>query len=178
MAEALSLLTESSPKPVRRLLNFMDYVRETPYDRDNGAQLIAHMIALAPQSKAQLYQDAWAHWTSGKKRGGFFVEFGATDGLFLSNTWLLETQMGWDGILAEPNPSYAEALKANRGCSISTKCVYPTSGITLDFLAANAAEYSRLCAINPEDIHEPARQADSRVVPVETISLNDLLVEH
>jgi len=35
-------------------------------------------------------------------RNGFFVEAGACDGLFQSNTYYLEKALGWDGILIEP----------------------------------------------------------------------------
>ncbi|MEA2989895.1 MAG: hypothetical protein QOG83_2606 [Alphaproteobacteria bacterium] len=41
---------------------------------------------------------------TGRKTSGYFVEFGATDGSNLSNTYLLERDFGWHGILAEPNP--------------------------------------------------------------------------
>jgi hypothetical protein len=35
------------------------------------------------------------------RRGGFFVEAGAGDGLWISNTLLLEQQYNWTGILIE-----------------------------------------------------------------------------
>ncbi len=33
---------------------------------------------------------------------GFFVELGASDGMSLRNSWLLDKWLGWKGILAEP----------------------------------------------------------------------------
>ncbi|NKB76872.1 MAG: hypothetical protein GKR96_07435 [Gammaproteobacteria bacterium] len=53
-------------------------------------------------SKSQLRQGLFALSELSFKQGGFFVEFGATNGVGLSNTHLLETKFGWKGILAEP----------------------------------------------------------------------------
>lgn len=52
-------------------------------------------------SHGQIFQDVLAHLVSPKTHG-YFVEFGATDGYFLSNTYLLEKSFLWKGILAEP----------------------------------------------------------------------------
>ena len=49
-----------------------------------------------------------------RQRGGFFVEFGATDGVVLSNTLLLEREFGWIGLCAEPNPKFFPQLVVNR----------------------------------------------------------------
>ena len=38
-----------------------------------------------------------------QKNSGFFVEAGAWDGVYLSNTLFLERQRNWTGILIEPN---------------------------------------------------------------------------
>ena len=49
----------------------------------------------------------------GMKRDGFFVEIGAYDGVTFSNTYFFES-IGWDSILAEPNPSQYVACTENR----------------------------------------------------------------
>ena len=45
---------------------------------------------------------------------GFFVEAGAVDGVFESNTYFLERWRGWDGLLVEPVPDMYRRLKVNR----------------------------------------------------------------
>jgi FkbM family methyltransferase len=45
---------------------------------------------------------------------GFFVEAGAVDGVFESNTYFLERRRGWDGLLVEPVPEMYRRLKVNR----------------------------------------------------------------
>ena len=49
----------------------------------------------------------------GERGASFFVEVGANDPKLLSQTWHLE-EKGWRGILVEPNPSCAEALRQHR----------------------------------------------------------------
>lgn len=66
---------------------------------------------LKTRSMSQLGQDLWVLEQTNYKRGGYFVEFGATDGVMLSNTWLLEEEFGWTGLLAEPNPKFFAKLK-------------------------------------------------------------------
>lgn len=76
------------------------------------------------------------------KRHGLFVEFGATNGLDLSNTWLLEKQFGWTGILAEPATVWHEDLKRNRTGSIDERCVWSRSGEALQFSETAVPELS------------------------------------
>jgi FkbM family methyltransferase len=56
------------------------------------------------------------HATAGKRGPPTFVEFGARDGLFESNSLLLELRFGWQGLLVEAGRDYIAALRQNRGC--------------------------------------------------------------
>lgn len=94
---------------------------------------------LKTRAMSQLGQDLWALERTNYKRGGFFVEFGATDGVLLSNTWLLEKEFGWNGILAEPNPKFFEKLQSNRSCQVSNACIGARTGDEVEFVFA--AEY-------------------------------------
>lgn len=64
-------------------------------------------------SYSQYGQDQWVIQALGHKRGGFFLEIGAGDGLWISNTLKLEREFGWTGILVEPTRAY-DRLVVNR----------------------------------------------------------------
>jgi hypothetical protein len=88
---------------------------------------------LEKNSRSQIGQDLLAAVAGNFKTGGFFVEFGATDGKTLSNSFLLEKELGWNGILAEPARMWHESLKAARSSAICDKAVWGKSGQTLLF---------------------------------------------
>ncbi|KQS56409.1 hypothetical protein ASG17_10485 [Brevundimonas sp. Leaf363] len=159
---------------------FLEQVRSAPYDREDLGQFFAFAAGLAKQSKGQLFQDLWALWETGMNAPGYFVEFGAADGVYLSNSYLLETTYGWKGVLAEPNPASAPLVRAARNCFISDKCVFNRSGEHIAFLPAVMGELSRIRDIVPDDTHERSGRRlgeASKEIQVETISLNDLLIE-
>ena len=172
----LARLTDGSLASGSRTQRALAELRDTPALEEFSA--ITFMMSQAAQAKGQLFQDLWALWASGLKTGGYFVEFGAASGVELSNTWLLEKKMGWRGILAEPNPVFHDSLKANRSCDVTAKCVFSRTGEQLEFLASHIPELGRLSSIPAGDVHEARRTRRPQVITVETISLNDLLVEH
>jgi hypothetical protein len=103
-------------------------------------------------SNAQLLQDLFVLESCDFKRNGYFVEFGATDGIRHSNTYLLEKVFGWDGILAEPATTWHTQLLLNRSAKIDTRCVWRESDLTLEFSEDSSAELSSLTEYkNQED---------------------------
>lgn len=147
----------------------------------NGEDIINFFCSAYPRrdkSFSQIAQDLWGLYQTKDKRDGYFVEFGACDGLSLSNTLLLERDYGWQGVLAEPDPRWVDALKENRTARISTKCVYSNSGETIKFDRASEGELSRISDVVPDDIHERnGNRSAVEVIEVETISMLDLLKE-
>ena len=128
-------------------------------------------------SKSQLGQDFFALIASGAKKKGFFVEFGSADGVALSNSFLLEKELGWSGILCEPSRSWHEDLKKNRSCTIEFRCVYSRTGEQIGFSENYIGELSGITEFTGDDHHGLInRTTDS--YQVETISLLDLLIEH
>lgn len=130
-----------------------------------------------PKSRSQLRQDLFVLGSLGFPRGGFFVEFGATDGVGLSNSYLLETEFGWSGIVAEPARGWSKALRENRLCAVDTRCVWSESGKKLSFNETNVGELSTVDIFSGADAHAEDRKG-GRFYEVETVSLLDLLVQH
>ena len=130
-------------------------------------------------STSQLGQDLWVLEQTGHKRGGYFVEFGATDGVLLSNTWLLEKKYGWTGLCAEPHPVFFAQLKANRSCQVSDACIAADSGQEVDFILAD--EYGTIASYAENDMHALKRKAFrdlGKTVKLRTLSLEELLLRH
>lgn len=68
-------------------------------------------------SNSQSGQDIWVLQAMQGARNGFYLEIGGGDGLWISNTLLLERKFDWTGILVEPTSAF-EKLCANRPASI------------------------------------------------------------
>jgi FkbM family methyltransferase len=129
------------------------------------------------KSKSQLRQDLFVLQHLGFKKNGFFVEFGATNGLDLSNSHLMEKEFGWNGILAEPATCWHKELKNNRTCNIETDCVWKDSKSALTFNQVDVAELSTINSFSDADSHSETRK-NGKTYEVQTISLNDLLKKY
>jgi FkbM family methyltransferase len=92
-------------------------------------------------------------------RNGRFVELGANDGIRQSNTWLLEKQLGWRGVLIEPVPRLYEKAKRNRRAATVVNCAcvapdYPDQTILIEDMD--------LMSIIPGALHDPVAYQQHR----------------
>lgn len=170
----LDLLTEElSLAQQRRMILNPDREQDATAAAIGSQQWLAD---LKQRSVSQLGQDLWVLEKSGYKREGFFVEFGAVDGVLLSNSYLLETEFGWSGLCAEPNPKMYAQLRRNRRCTVSDACISGTSGKEVDFIFAGA--FGGIAEHSSADLHAERRAvyaAAGQVGRVSTVSLDDFL---
>jgi FkbM family methyltransferase len=138
--------------------------------------LLALNQSLIEKSRSQLRQDLFVLHELGWKRRGYFVEFGATNGVDLSNTYLLEKEYDWSGILAEPATLWHEELDKNRTAIIDKRCVWKKTGESLLFNETKNAELSTIYDLSSSDYHAKER-GNGKKYWVETVSLTDLLDE-
>lgn len=133
-------------------------------------------LDIVAKSPSQLNQKFFVLHELGWKIGGFFVEFGATDGHTLNNTWLLEKEFGWNGILAEPSRSWKHALESSgRSANIELDCVWSESNAKLTFEEAPWGELSTIQSFGEGDNHN---RENSKTYEVRSVSLNDMLERH
>jgi FkbM family methyltransferase len=80
---------------------------------------------LINDSKSENGQDIFALFANNFKSGGSFLEFGAYDGVTFSNTYLLEKNFGWQGLIIDPIPSHFNIIKQSRSCQQLLAAVTP-----------------------------------------------------
>jgi FkbM family methyltransferase len=112
------------------------------------------------------------------ERPGYFVEVGAVDGFFESNTYFLERFRGWSGLLIEPSPTMFARIARNRPNAAAVNCAlvsfdYGSPTVTLTdahafsgiFTADTAESEARLTAArqfgDPRAVDVPARTLQS-----------------
>lgn len=132
---------------------------------------------LMAKSRSQLRQDLFVLTELGFKRDGYFVEFGGANGVDLSNSYLLEKEFGWQGIVAEPAHRWHAQLHKSRTCHIEKDCVWRVSGDTLVFNETDIGELSTLDSFSDQDLHKETRK-QGKTYPVTTISLADMLEKY
>jgi len=126
------------------------------------------------KSNSQIDQDLFVRYILQDKLNGYFVDFGATDGISYNNSYIFEKEYGWDGIVCEPNKFYQPDLLKNRTCHIDFNCVYNQTGITIPFYEVDQQDLSTISTYSDKDHHKEARNS-RKEYDVEIITLKDLM---
>jgi FkbM family methyltransferase len=128
------------------------------------------------KSYSQIGQDLAVLKYYNNKRNGYFVEVGASDGISLSNTYLLEKDFDWKGICVEALPTKFKQLCKNRPTAVCVEnAVFSQSGLTVKFDIANSFDMlSGISSYISERWITDVKQ-NCTIIDVTTISLTDLL---
>jgi FkbM family methyltransferase len=126
------------------------------------------------QSRSQILQDIFVLAVLDSKKHGYFVEAGASDGLDCSNTFLLEKNFGWNGLLIEPSRLSFKKIEANRKASAINFALFSASGISMQFRETVSPGLSSLSDFSNND-YMSSQRVDKLVYQVETITLQDAL---
>ena len=154
--------------------------------KDDNEDLLVKFINFLKKNQnnkitSQLYQDMFAAFIVEKNKKKTFLEFGATDGLKLSNSFTLENIYGWNGVLAEPDPQWHLKLQFNRPNSkIILDCIWNKTNEELDFISSSVGEYSTIEEYKFSDrdtmpSNTETRNKNVKKIKVKTISLNDVI---
>jgi len=156
---------------VIKLSNLLRLTRSANLHREiNARSQVTNLARQTLQLKGEYLQDLWILAETNTLRGGYFVDFGATDGVDASNTFILESHYGWRGIACEPGSQYFEKLKNNRKCHVSNRLVWDVSGEEIEFLELDEAYLSGAIA---DSIHSGVLGNEYTVT---SITLEDLLI--
>lgn len=91
------------------ILNFINFNR-------NG--LFKFIINNFKNSYSQVFQDLFVVYLLKQKKNGNFIEIGVGNGVDLSNTYLLEKNYNWNGILCEPDIRNFDNIKKFRNSKL------------------------------------------------------------
>jgi len=171
----IAVIRHSTLRELESSRNCADDLR---FLRDMPRTSAVQLLDCLGRSQAQNRQDLFVLAELGFPSRGYFVEFGATDGVHGSNSYLMERDFGWRGIVAEPARCWHQQLRANRSCAIDTSCVWRETGSMLQFSEVDQfPALSTLSQFRYADSWSRARR-HARSYEVATVSLRDLLARH
>lgn len=125
--------------------------------------------------KSQLRQDLFVLFVTNFKQDGYFIEAGASNGVTFSNTFTLEKNFNWKGILIEPNIYWEESLSENRTCHIGYKALWKENSSVLFNEILNNPILSHISTVDPSSWMFDINQEKKQQYVVPSITLLDVL---
>lgn len=126
-------------------------------------------------SVAQCLQDLWVLFELNSVRGGFFVEFGASDGMRNSNTFLLERDYGWRGVLIEPVPEEFQKLRQNRPNAVCIEASIASGAGQCELVVPDDPQFAADKRVAGDDRYAGYRAESGRRIIVKAMELNDAI---
>ena len=90
------------------------------------------ILELLKKSRSQQFQDVVALYLNNFVRNGYYVEIGVGDGFQNSNSYILERDYNWNGILVEPSKQFHKKLSKRKGY-LEKKLIYDVNDRSFEF---------------------------------------------
>jgi FkbM family methyltransferase len=116
---------------------------------------------ISPQS--QLLQDLWVISQHGEG-SGFFLDIGAGHPIHISNSWILQSQFAWEGVIFEPNPEFSllhKQIRSTEGVETLKFAVTPTKQDFMNY--KNDGEFSGNPDNFPGDLHSERNKLRKKI---------------
>ena len=135
---------------------------------------IKHCLQPHSYQLSQAGQDLWVFGeVFNEKRGGYFLDLGAHDGISISNTYLLERKYHWTGICVEANPDSFQQLIKNRRVICVHACLDSTEGFV------NFAKRDVMGGIVSADTDNKSIESKAHeIIQIKTKTLESVLIEN
>jgi FkbM family methyltransferase len=129
--------------------------------------------------QGQYFQDMMAYMYLEKKKTGFFIDIGANNGLYASNTYVFE-QLGWKGICVEPQPDIYKLLAKFRKCdcyNVALSLPSVNGNKEVDFFKAYGINYlSRINKGMTDSAKNEAKEYGKvEIIKVKTMTFEELM---
>ena len=154
--------------------NFERYLQAARFTAASTTDIDKRLSRLIHGSHGQILQDVMCGLLLEEKTNGYFVEIGVGDGIHYSNTFMLERDLNWKGILAEPARMFHDSINKNRRSTLAKFAVTEKTGQVLEF--EEDGHFGELSGLTGQ---RTARgQQDITRYEVYTKTLDDLLEEN
>ena len=117
-------------------------------------------------SKSQVFQDLFVLFYLNKKKTGYFIEIGGGNGIDISNSYILEKNFNWTGIICEPNIYLQKNIKKYRSAKLITNPITEKSIKKVDFYMNKDPYQSSL---------NKSEMTDGKII-LDTYCLNNLIL--
>ena len=160
------------------------------------ARLISASVRLIRRRPGELSPEAWravrfsySHYAEdlivmhlfreklARGEAGLYVDVGCFDPFLFSNTLLLH-QYGWRGVNIDPNPDCIRRFNVARPSDLSICAAVAQNKQLMRYLEYPTGGTNRIVNSGETDLSNVAGEAPSRVTPITTVALTDLLSEN
>lgn len=134
---------------------------------------------------SQYEQDKFVDKFFNEKTNGVFLDIGAHDGIFLSNSYFFEKYRNWTGICFEPNPRLYQELIKNRTCICIEGAAADRNG-TFEFMDIQGVEALGGIIENYDSRHLERIDKDiekyggkgKKIITVKGFNINEVLLQN